>query len=286
MSHLIPVKYGRCTYPAGILPQLTEIAGHFDSKPVAIETPFSLHTEYSYAHRSFSSPALQGLDTIREAQRASIPRLWYSTAWAEDFASFVLHTVGNHTPTVIEVHPPFDDYASLSSFLERYAYFEAAITARFPDVVLLVENRSGTLYRGGNFVLSTAEQLTQFSGLLDASDLRLRITLDIPQLFTAHNAKRSDIDRLLDTMRSIRHNIAGIHLWGKRKNASGKRVAHCGDLTSYFYDKAETKALFLSALVRFLDDERPRYFVPEVNSGQADFLSIITDLLSAGVQFK
>lgn len=286
MAHFIPVQYGRCSYPAGITPRLVELAGHFDAKPIQTDAPFSLHTEYSYAHRTFSSPAVLNCPQIRASHRGSIPRLWATTAWAEEFSQFVVAACNGHTPSVIEVHPPFDDYSSLPSFLNTFRVFETAILRQYPDATLLVENRSGTLYRGGGFILSTASQLTQFSQLLDQSDTSLKITLDIPQLFTAHNAGRNEIVPLLAAMRGIRHNIAGIHLWGKRKNAAGRRIAHTGDLNSYFYEKQDTKTLFLSEMLKLLDDGVPRYFVPEVNSGQADFLSILWDLLNAGFQFQ
>lgn len=286
MGCFIPAKYGRCTYPAGITPRLTEIAGNFDAKPIRPSTPFSLHTEYSFSRRKFSSPAVQGLDALVSANRGGVPMLWYSREWAVQFVQFVRGITQDHTPAVIEVHPPFSDYASQEIFLSTYGEFERGILEHYPDVTLLIENRSGTQYSGqGGFILSTAESLVQFSRLLDAAAPRLKITLDIPQLFTAHGAKRGDIAPLLGAMREIRHNIAGIHIWGKRKNADGRRVAHHGDLNDYFYGSQQTKSLFLEELARLLDDEVPRYLVPEVNSGQADFLSIIRDLQGSGFQF-
>lgn len=285
MGRFIPVKYGRCSYPQHIIPQLAEIPANFDSKPIIYDGPFSLHTEFSFAHRKFSSSALDGLETVKSSHRSSIPRLWASEAWANEFARFVIAECNGHTPTVVEVHPPFDDYATLESFLERYSVFEHSLLDCYPEVTPLIENRSGTLYRGGGFVLSTADQLIRFSELLDNSPSVIKITLDIPQLFTAHSARTRDIVPLLETMRSIRHNISGIHLWGKRKNASGRRIAHVGDLNDYFYGKQESKELFLSELSRLLDDDIPRYLVPEVNSGQADFTSIIDDLIASGFVF-
>lgn len=285
MGCFIPVKYGRCTYPDGINPRLVETAGHFDSKPVQTDQPFSLHTEYSFTRRKFSSASVACLSAIRAAHTASVPQLWRSPAWASEFVDFVCATCNGHTPTVIEIHPPFDDYADLPYFLECYGIFEQGILRQFPDVTLLIENRSGTTYHGGAFILSTAEQLTAFSNLLDQSTLRLKITLDIPQLFTAHGATKHDIVALMDSMRRIRHNISGIHLWGKRLGPSGRRIAHNGDLDSYFFNSQSTKALFLQEMSKLLDDDIPRFFVPEVNSGQTDFLSILNDLLSAGFVF-
>lgn len=285
MGRFIPVKYGRCSYPQGITPRLAEIAANFDARPVIYDVPFSLHTEFSFAHRNFTNPAVDGLDVLRFSHRASIPCLWASEKWAEEFARFVVADCNGHIPSVVEVHPPFDDYATLESFLERYAVFERVLLNHYPEVTPLIENRSGTLYRGGRFVLSTAEQLIHFSELLDKSSVSLKITLDIPQLFTAHGAKTKDIAPLLESMRSIRHNISGIHIWGKRENAKGRRIAHVGDLNDYFFGKQRSKALFLSELSCLLDDEIPRYLVPEVNSGQADFTSIIGDLIASGFMF-
>ncbi len=285
MGNLIPVQYRSHIYPFGIQAQLQEVVCNFDANPLSTRTRFSMHTEYSFEKRHFKCHAVQGLHAITSANQRGIPQLWRSAGWADEFVTFTTRLADGRIPDVVEIHPPFNDYSSLEQFLETYAVFEQGILSRFPNVTLLVENRSGTHYPGGSFVLSTAEQLSTFSDLLDRSSLRLKITLDIPQLFTAHKASQKDIAQLLDDMRKIRHNISGIHLWGKRKNAKGTRTAHQGDLNSYFYNSQQTKALFLQQLVRFADDGSPRYFVPEVNSGRADFLSIIQDLLSAGFCF-
>ena len=43
--------------------------------------------------------------------------------------------------------------------------------------------------------------------------------------------------------------------------------------------------MYLTSLYELLDDGIPRYLVPEVLSSQADFVSIITDLLDIGFTF-
>ena len=65
----------------------------------------------------------------------------------------------------------------------------------------------------------------------------MKITLDIPQIFTAHSintSKLEEMNNIFKNIKAIRHNILGIHLWGKRKSASGRKVAHSGDWNSYF----------------------------------------------------
>ena len=78
--------------------------------------------------------------------------------------------------------------------------------------------------------------------------------------------------------------LGGVHLWGKRKAESGRLVSHCGDLNSYF-DDAETKELFLQEFAHCFNDDICRKMVLEVNSGNDDLMSIITDLRSNGVIF-
>ena len=45
------------------------------------------------------------------------------------------------------------------------------------------------------------------------------------------------------------------------------------------------KEFFLTSLYHLLDDGMPRFFVPEVNSGDDDLASIVNDLIKAGFTF-
>lgn len=85
--------------------------------------------------------------------------------------------------------------------------------------------------------------------------------------------------------KAIREYIGGVHLWGKRKSDTGRKVAHCGDLTSYFEGDVSTKDCFLHDFAEVFSDEVCRKMVLEVNSGNEDMRSIISDLKSIGVQF-
>jgi len=46
------------------------------------------------------------------------------------------------------------------------------------------------------------------------------------------------------------------------------------------------KKYFLESLFNLLSDELPRYFVPEVNSGNQDVASIVNDMISVGLKFQ
>lgn len=59
------------------------------------------------------------------------------------------------------------------------------------------------------------------------------------------------MEDLFKGVENIRHNIQGIHLWGKRESENGRRVAHIGDLNS-----------FLKMMYRTFNDDVDRYFVP------------------------
>ena len=68
--------------------------------------------------------------------------------------------------------------------------------------------------------------------------------------------------KLFEDIKSIRHNISGIHLWGKRESENGRRVAHIGDLNSYFMGDMIFKESFLKLMFDAFDDDVHRYFVP------------------------
>lgn len=166
--------------------------------------------------------------------------------------------------------------------------FEDSILTSFPQTKILIENRSGSIYKGGNFIISSGQHLRSLCEHISAMNLTLRITLDIPQLLTAYgspqNLEPKAMANILNRQNILRSMTDGLHLWGKRKSNSGKLVSHCGDLNTFFEDE-EKKIIFLEWLSDFLQDNRPRYFVPEVNSSDEDLHSIIKDLEGIKIKF-
>lgn len=282
---LIPVRYGRLSYPDGIRPVLQEVPAHFDIAGLDVAGPYSLHTEYSAGDREMDSPALMGLDTIRSSVRRGLPLLWQSVEWAREFAAFVVALVGaNPAPTVIEVHPPFRSSCPTNdAFLDRYEVFEGAILAAFPEAEIVIENRHGSR-NGGRFLVSTAEDLVALGEEIAIRGLRLGIALDVPQVMNADLGRPpyryGDLSDLVGRLRPVSQGIETIHLWG-RKGIS----AHVGDLDDLVGGDAEVKAELLSALHDLLADGRPRYLVPEVNSSEAHLHAIVRDLVEAGFEF-
>lgn len=113
----------------------------------------------------------------------------------------------------------------------------------------------------------------------------VNVAYDVPQIYTAHNAKTEDeYIRLLEESKRFRSLIGGMHLWGKSISSMGRKVSHCGDLNSYFGDQA-IKEHFLQAFKECFDDGVTRKMVLEVNSGNADLQSIAADLRSVGISF-
>lgn len=245
----IPVQYHKSRYPLDIKPTITEVAGHFDVSRLIISGDYSLHTEYSFTEREFNSETIKKYRSICEANKRGIPMLWYSKEWALEFADFIREIAQDTKgPNVIEIHPPFSDYSDIRSFLDSYIVFERKIRTSFPDVIILIENRSGTRYSGGDFILSSIDQLKEFSILIEQYQVDLRITLDLPQLFTTHQISKSKVEtmgHLFEGIKSIRHNILGIHLWGKRESENGRRVAHVGDLTATLWETLVLRNSFL-----------------------------------------
>ena len=275
------VKYHNKEYPAHIPLSCEELTSHLDVSEIQVELPFySLHTEYSYGKRNFTSKLYEKNSELIRAQKNGVPQLWKSEQWALDFAEFIIKiTNGNAAPTVIEIHPPFDDYTdTMETFVKRYKVFENRIIEKFPNVQLLIENRCGSVYQGGKFLLSKLDDFFKLSQIIDSQKLRLRFAFDIPQLYTAHHCENKNSDiyfRLLQGIARIRDNIAGVHLWGKRNSPTGRKVSHCGDLRSYFdYDDKIVDG-FLKEFVLLLADGQKRKLVLEVNSGNEDLLSII-----------
>ena len=286
------VKYHGKEYPAEIVMRCEEIAAHLDINMIEPELlNYSLHTEYSYGKRKFDSTLYNETSELALAQKGGVPQLWKNEQWAKEFAEFIFQlTYGKPAPTVIEIHPPFSDYTdSLETFVKRYKIFENIITERFPNVQILIENRCGAVYHGGKFVLSKIDSLVALSDIIDREGLHLRFAFDFPQLYTAHNcsnAKANKYFELIKELEPIKHNIAGVHLWGKRNSPTGRKVAHCGDLRSYFEDDEEIRMRFLKEFVTLFSDGQKRRLVLEVNSSNEDLQSIIADLVSVGVKFE
>jgi hypothetical protein len=293
MSLLIPVKYHSRNYPRGIHSNIEEISGHFAKPEIKPIMDYSLHTEYSYSPRKLDSDLLKELPVIQNSHKKLVPQLWKNNQWAKEFSRFIKKLVGkNIPPKIIEIHPPFNDYcSSIGDFLRMYTIFEHDMLQEFPEIEIVIENRYGTMYSGGRFLIATNEELLHLYELLKNSKLKLDIVLDIPQLFTAHNITPQNmneelIQSILSPLKVMAEKIAGIHVWGKKRSKNGRRlVSHIGDLNTYCNNKQDLKNRLLSSLFNILNDDRPRYFVPEVNSGDDDLFSIVNDFKEAGFKF-
>lgn len=286
MTRFEMIKYHGQRYPEDIPLRIEEIASHFDVKEIKGDLEFSLHTEYSYDKRKFDNLIVIQFPEVVSAQKDGVPQLWKSEKWALQFAQYLLSLLnGKNAAKVIEIHPPFNDYTDMNSFIKIYSIFEQEIKKYYPDVCILIENRCGSVYRGGKFIISKTEDLFRLTDLIARENLELKIAYDIPQIYTAHNVKRNEqYIELLNQAKEIREYIGGVHLWGKKKAESGRRVSHCGDLNTYFED-SQLKHEFLCAFKECFDDDVIRKMVLEVNSGNNDLMSIISDLKSVGVKF-
>lgn len=280
------VKYHKQEYPADIPLHIEECTSHFDITAVSSDLRLSMHTEYSYGKRNFDSDVIRAFPAIVAAQKDGVPQLWKNEQWAKEFAQFISILAGNAIPAVIEVHPPFVDYCTFDSFLASYRAFEAAILEKYPDVTILIENRCGSVYKGGKFLVSKLTDVERLCNLIVQNNLRLKVAYDVPQIYSAHNvAKPEKYMELLQATKPLRDQIGGVHLWGKRKSESGRLVSHCGDLNSYFAGDMDLKHRFLQAFCSCFGDGVARKLVLEVNSGNEDLLSIVQDLLAAQVLF-
>lgn len=287
MTKFEMIKYHSQQYPDDVPLRTEEIAAHFDVAKVDGVLAYSLHTEYSYDNRRFDEEIVNRFPALVAAQKNGVPQLWKNTEWALQFAQYLVALVDGKTqPRIIEIHPPFDDYTDMDKFIEVYTVFENEIKKAFPEVEVLIENRCGSRYRGGKFILSKMKDMYVLGERIKQDNLKLKIAYDIPQVYTAHNVKnKEDYIRLLKEAKEIRSHIGGIHLWGKRKSKSGRIVSHVGDLNSYFEDE-NIKEEFLQTFKECFDDGVVRKMVLEVNSGNEDLKSIVKDLKKTGIEFE
>ena len=283
------VQYGGYSYPDGIEPSLVEVAGHLDKEIIDNYPDYSLHTEYSYGKRNLKSSLINQFPELCNANKDGVPQLWKSNAWATQFADFIVTlTKERSAPKVIEIHPPFSDYCDLSLFIDRYSVFENQIQSVYPSTEIVIENRSGSVYRGGRFIISRANEIASLCRRIQEAELNLGVVLDFPQLLTAENLRPESFDKtkyskVIDTIYPYQSYIKGIHVWGKKKIASGRWVAHSGTLDTYF-ENPDNKQAFVSGVRKICSDGKCRYFVPEVNSGETDLKSVVRDILWLAVQ--
>lgn len=287
MAKFEMIKYHGRSYSNNIPLRIEEIATHFDVKSIDGVLGYSLHTEYSYGKRRFDSDIINEYPELVLAQKDGVPQLWKNSIWASQFADFIISLVGNKPhPKVIEIHPSFNDYTNMEGFIQSYTIFENKIKSCYPNVEILIENRCGSVYRGGKFILSKTQDIYELAELVNRNGLSLKMAYDVPQIYTAHNVKTNDkYISILEDIKGVRSFIGGVHLWGKRLSESGRKIAHCGDLNSYFGDNT-IKQEFLKTFNECFDDGITRKLVLEVNSGNDDLTSIVNDLLSAGIEFK
>lgn len=291
--NLIPITYHSKKYPKNVISNIDEIAGNFDKDIINPKREYSLHTEYSHMKRKLDNRLINKYPELKKSERENIPQLWKNKEWAREFANFIIELVGNNIPPkIIEIHPPFNDYCkNFSLFFDIYEEFEKIISAELPNTNIFIENRCGTFYKGGKFIISNGKSIIQFLQELEVRKLRLKLVLDYPQVFSAESIKMDDIKlkKIIEFNNNIKpyiSHIGGFHLWGKRKSQTGRWTSHTGDLNTFFSNNNLLKDEFISSVVNTFDDNDIRFFVPEVNSSEEDLQSIIFDLLKYDVKFN
>lgn len=286
LDNFILVEYNNLPYPEGYSAQIQEVAAHFDKDAIDPQRAYSMHTEYSYGKRKHNTELIFKYPALISANKDGVPQLWKSAEWASEFADFIVDLVDGHSaPTIIEIHPPFNDYCSLAEFADRFRIFEHKIHEAYPDVIIVIENRAGSVYHGGRFLVGKAKEIVALCALIKSEALNLGIVLDFPQLLTAENIdplkfKTEKYQSAIQAIAEHRDLIKGIHIWGKKKSATGRWVAHAGNFDTYFGGDDAVKEIFLSGIREICNDGLPRFFVPEVNSGSSDLEAIIQDLVS------
>lgn len=285
-NKFIFIEYNGVPYPEGFTSNIKEIAAHLDKNEIETAEQYSLHTEYSYGKRKFDSPLISNFCELQSAQKDGVPQLWKSDKWAEQFAEFIFAlTADKNTPSVIEIHPPFNDYCNIDLFLERFKVFEKKIHEIYPETIIVIENRAGAIYRGGRFVVSKAKEIAELCKKIKDNKVNLGVVLDFPQLLTAEHIDTLNFNKdkyfsAIDVISEHRDVIKGIHIWGKKKSESGRWVAHAGNLDTYFGNNPDYKAAFIEGIAKVCNDDLQRFLVPEVNTGADDLACIVKDIFN------
>ncbi len=284
---LLRLRYGRQPALDSGPAMIRKVPAHLDVTGIQVEGPYGLHTEFAGKPRSFDSPLLDGLNTLKTSHRRGVPELWSSQLWSEELTQFIIRLVGTSAPPkVIEVHPPFISTAStIEDFLRTYGVFEAILRDRFSDCEFVLENRSGSKHPSP-FLVSGVDSIVALGQALASRSLHLRIALDLPQVYTAHWGSIQQVGMegldLIQRLRPIHKQIHTLHLWGRGPNGG----AHSGDLDRLFVPGSGAKEACLSELRQMLDDGEPdRHLVLEV-SRQGDMEAILADLREAGFQVQ
>ena len=131
--------------------------------------------------------------------------------------------------------------------------------------------------------MGKANEIAELCLKIQESNTNLGVVLDFPQLLTAEHIKPEAFSRerytnAIETIYPYQRFIKGIHVWGKKKGASGSWVAHFGTLDT-FIENPNDKAAFIAGIKKICSDGRIRFFVPEVNSGESDLKAVVMDVL-------
>jgi hypothetical protein len=299
MIRLIPVRYDSITYPDGVHSEIQE-----ESAPLSIPhlkrfaPKYSLHTDPSASRKvPPDSEFLEDFPTLRKSCVNRIPQLWFNKQWANEFAGFIKKAVDkNSPPAIIEVHPPYKDYCdSMQQFLENYRVFEERIFSSYPETEILIENRYGTKYKGGLFLISSYRDVVDFVSQLEKTTPRLKLglVLDFPQLLAQSGMlkpKNDNIKEMLtemfNSLKFCKSRIRSIHLWGPETIYANGHFdgVHKADLHGLFKYHEGMKEFFLENVYELLRDIDPCYLVPETK-GETNVKSIVNDLVSVGFVF-
>lgn len=314
MVKFIPVRYQHHDYHDNIKikPEIQEVTCNLGTDNLERTTSckfLSLHTDPSIVwtkvwnrypqkkEKMRNSKILPEFPTIFKnfekymngSKEKCVSILWSSEQWSEEFAGFLVmltekKEIKPERIKVIEIHSPFDKYCdySLKTFFERYLIFENEILKSFPSADIVIENQY--THKGkekfGNFLLSNKDDIIKLASLIKDNKLKLRLVLDIPQLFSTYYGNRlllkNEVEGFLTPLKECRNFIKSTHIWGYDINQ--KRGAHKADFDTYFGNNLELKKCFINEICDLFDDDQKRYFVPEVDD-RTKIKSIVTDLI-------
>ena len=202
-----------------------------------------------------------------------------------------LHTSfsGYGHPSLLEFDSPYKG-ASLTEqeFFLQYIRFEKAMR-KYADMRIALVNGSTRTVKGKSSMYATAEDIIRLHTICRERKLKLKLAVNFSE-----NRRKNDlgesIREAMDTLVTFRRFIIAVHLnsldgWSGYYNIYRDAKDDNGE---FIYVDSRVKPLseFLSCFATILQDNRPRYFIPDSVKNSNALEELVDYLFRAGCWFE
>ena len=167
-------------------------------------------------------------------------------------------------------------------FFTQYSQLEKKLK-KYGDMIITLVNGPQRHKSKPNYLMQSTEDVIKIRTLAKEMKLRLKISLDISKLITNKNY-HSQFEQDFNQLSEIRHSIVGMHMASRFPSSSRIDRIYKDDrvyLNQYEYPRLSD---FLGSVSALFNDNRHRYFVPDVESPE-ELEELIDTLLRAGFSF-